>query len=199
MPKNLTALLAVPLVTVTLITGCSAETSDSADSAKSTATHPQTSPAPTPEETQIPDEITGQPGDPLTAAEAKQLNGQIGTLRPYEMKDGSFVLIDVKQPLPEMVKQEVAERLGSVGNETGNALGALDRETLTGKTIVMVRQIHYSSAYGGNFFGWHAVSYASGFPIGVTGESSGAVVSQIQPWVNSQRDPAQFEIVVVNG
>ncbi len=142
--------------------------------------------------------IVGEPGDPLTAEEAKQLNSQRGTLRPYEKNDGSYVVIDVKQPLPPEVKQEVAESLGSVGNDTGSALGQLDRETSTGKTIIMVRQIHYSSATGGSFFGWHAVSYASGFPMGVTGGSSDAVVSQIQPWVNSQRDPGQYEIIVVN-
>ncbi|MGF2949490.1 hypothetical protein [Microbacterium alcoholitolerans] len=164
-----------------------------------TATQSQTAePTPAPEETQIPEEITGQPGDPLTEAEAKQLNGQRGTLRPYEKNDGSYVIIDVKQPLPPEVKQEVAENLGSVGNDTGSALGQLNRETSTGKTIIMVRQIHYSSATGGDFFGWHAASYASGFP-GFTGGDSDSVAAQAQAWAYSQRDPAQFEIIVVNG
>lgn len=142
--------------------------------------------------------IVGQPGDPLTAAEAKQLNGQRGTLRPYEKNDGSYVVIDVKKPLPPEVKQEVAERLGSVGNDTGSAVSKLSQETSTGKTIIMVRKLHAGDGNGNAVFTWVAGCYASGFPMGIMGGSADAVVSQVQPWVNSQRDPAQYEIVVVN-
>ncbi|BDZ39926.1 hypothetical protein [Microbacterium suwonense] len=176
-----------------LLAGCAPQSSEVLTPSQSQTADP----TPAPEETQIPEEVTGQPGDPLTAEEAKQLNGQRGTLRPYEMNDGSYVVIDVKQPLPEPVKHEVADSLGSVGNDTSSALGQLDRETSTGKTIIMVRQIHYSSATGGDFFGWHAASYANGFP-GFQGGDASSVASQAQAWANSQRDPAQFEVIVVN-
>lgn len=171
-----------------LLTGCAPATGEGVSAATPAA-------SPTMEATREP--IVGEPGDPLTAEEAKQLNSQRGTLRPYEKNDGSYVIIDVKQPLPPEVKQEVAESLGSVGNDTGSALGQLGRETSTGKTIIMVRQVHYSSPTGGDFFGWHAASYANGFP-GFKGGDSGSVAAQAQAWASSQRDPAQYEIIVVN-
>lgn len=189
MPAKIPTVVAAGAFALVLLSGCAPEP----------AAHPK--PVPTATVTAIATEepdtpIVVAPGDTLTAAEAKKLNGQIGTLRPYEMNDGSFIAIDVKQPLPEAVKQEAAERLGSVGNDTSSALGALDRETSTGKTIIMVRQIHYSSATGGDFFGWAAASYAAGFP-GFQGNSGEEVAVQAQAWASNQRDPAQLEVVIV--
>ncbi|BDZ39918.1 hypothetical protein [Microbacterium suwonense] len=165
-----------------------------------TATQSQTAePTPAPEETQIPEEITGQPGDPLTAEEAKQLNGQRGTLRPYEKSDGSYVIIDVKQPLPEPVKQEVAESIGSVENTVGSSgQKILEESASTGKTIILVRQLQTSNDAGQNITTWASMCDARGFPLGIQGGSAEAVIAQIQPWVDSQRDPGQYEIIVVN-
>jgi hypothetical protein len=187
MPAKIPSLVSSAALALVLLSGCAPEPAtpvEPVSTASATAT----------EEPDVP--IVAASGDTLTAAEAKKLNGQIGTLRPYEKNDGSFIAIDVKQPLPEAVKQEVVERLGSVGNETGSALGALDRETSTGKTIIMVRQIHYSTPTGGSLFGWHAASYANGFP-GFRGGSAETVAAQAQDWANSQPDPAQLEVVIV--
>ncbi|MDT0157806.1 hypothetical protein Q9R19_09235 [Microbacterium sp. ARD32] len=195
MPKNLTALLAVPLVTITLITGCSALALNTAESPKQSR---KAEPTPAPEETQIPEEITGEPGDPLTAAEAKQLNGQRGTLRPYEKSDGSYVIIDVKQPLPPAVKEEVVQEMGSVPNDVGSVTQSMiDQATATGKTIVVVRQVQTSNDAGQNITTWAAGSYAKGFPIGIQGGSAEAVLAQVQPWVDAQNDP-YLEVVVVH-
>lgn len=165
-----------------------------------TVTQSQTAePTPAPEETQIPEEITGQPGDPLTEAEAKQLNGQRGTLRPYEKNDGSYVIIDVKQPLPPEVKQEVAEEMGTYGSDVGGAVNSVNDLTVaTGKAIILVRQITSADGNGVTSYSWAAGSTARNFPLGVKGGSADAVISQIQPWLNSQSDQGQFEIIVVN-
>lgn len=199
--KNLSGLLAIPLVTIMLITGCSAPSPSPTDSPKPTTTQSQTAEptTPAPEETKIPEEVTGQPGDSLTAEEAKQLNGQRGTLRPYETNDGSHVIIDVKQPLPPVVKEEVAQSIGSVGNDIGNSgQKVLEESAATGKTIILVRQLQTSNDAGQNITTWASMCDARGFPVGIQGGSADAVISQVQPWVNSQRDPAQFEIIVVN-
>lgn len=176
-------------VAIVLLAGCAPQVSDA---------QVDQSPSPTLTPIAEPLKLDGlEVGAPLTPAQAKELNGMRGTLRPYELGDGSFVVLDAKKPLPEPVRQEVAQRLGSVGNDTASALGALGREEASGKTIIMMRQIHYSDAYGNNAFGWHAASYANGFPIGVTASTADSLVSQIQPWVDSQQDPGQYEIIVV--
>lgn len=185
------AFAAAAAAAIGLLTGCTPQATE----VQPVGIQPTSSPTATPtaEPLQLEDLEVGAP---LTPAQAKELNGMRGTLRPYELADGSFIVLDVKKPLPEPVKQEVAQRLGSVGNDTGSALGALDRETASGKTIIMVRQIHYSDAYGNNAFGWHAASYANGFP-GFRGSTAEDVATQSQTWVDSQRDPTQFEIIVV--
>ncbi|BDZ39925.1 hypothetical protein [Microbacterium suwonense] len=170
-----------------VLTGCAPETEAGAAPAPIASS--------TVEATQEP--VTGQPGDPLTAEEAKQLNGQRGTLRPYEKNDGSYVIIDVKQPLPEPVKQEVVEEMGSVGNDIGSVTQSMnDQTTSTGKTIVLIRQVQTSNDAGQNITTWAAGSYAKGFPIGIQGGSAEAVLAQVQPWVDAQNDP-YLEVVVV--
>lgn len=173
-------------VAVVLLSGCTPQASDT-----------EAKPSPTASATADPVQLENlEVGAPLTPAQAKKLNGMPGTLRPYEMNDGSFVVLDVKKPLPEPVEREVAERLGSVGNDTSSALGALWREEASGKTIIMVRQIHYGDGYGNKAFGWHAASYANGFP-GFRGGSAEDVAAQSQTWADAQRDPAQLEVVIV--
>ncbi|MFD5224049.1 hypothetical protein ACFWHT_00360 [Microbacterium sp. NPDC058342] len=182
------AVLTAVLTASLLLGGCAATESEAAPASS----------APSPQATASPEPITGAPGDSLSAEEAKQLNGQRGTLRPYEMNDGSHVLIDVEQPLPPAVKEEIAQNLGSAGNDSGSALSKLNQESSTGKTIIMVRKLHAGDGNGNAVFTWVAASYASGFPMGIMGGSADSVVSQVQPWLNSQRDPAQYEVIVVN-
>ncbi|MDT0157805.1 hypothetical protein Q9R19_09230 [Microbacterium sp. ARD32] len=181
------------VVAVLLVTGCAPE---SGGAASVSAPSPTASVS----EEVAAQPISGQPGDPLTAAEAKQLNGQIGTLRPYEMNDGSFVIIDVKQPLPQAVKQEVAESLrGTSNSDLGNYFDEILRqEGLTGKTVISVRKIHAGDGNGSDVFAWMPSTSAHGFPLGIMASSAESVVSEVRPWVDAQNDPAQLEIIVVN-
>lgn len=176
---------------VLLLTGCAPE-------ARGTASAPMSSTSPTAEAVKEP--ITGEPGDPLTAAEAKQLNSQRGTLRPYEMNDGSHIIIDVKQPLPESVKQEVAEEIaGSSDTDFGDFFAETDRQSAaTGKTLIVVRYMNASDAYGDMSTAWRSSSAAPGFP-GGSGGNAEEVAAQARAWANGQRDPASFEVIVVDG
>lgn len=198
--KNLAGLLAIPLVTIMLITGCTSpgpNTTEPPSPSPSISAPADPTESPAPEETSPPLVVENlEVGAPLTAEQAKELNGKRGTLRPYEQNDGSFIVIDVKQPLPEPVKQEVSENLGSVGNDTGSALSKLNQETSTGKTIIMVRQLQMGDGNGNAVFGWAAASYANGFP-GFQGGSAESVAAQAQAWANTTRDPAQYEVIIV--
>ncbi|MDT0157803.1 hypothetical protein Q9R19_09220 [Microbacterium sp. ARD32] len=179
------------VVAVLLVTGCAPE---SGGAASVSAPSPTASVS----EEVAAQPISGQPGDPLTAAEAKQLNGQIGTLRPYEMNDGSFVIIDVKQPLPQAVKQEAAEKIGrSSSTDLGSFFAETDRQSAaTGKTLIVVRYMNASDAYGNYSTAWRASSAAAGFP-GGSGGSAEEVAARAQVWANGQSDPASFEIITV--
>ncbi|MGF2949492.1 hypothetical protein [Microbacterium alcoholitolerans] len=174
-----------------LLTGCAPATGEGVSAATPAA-------SPTMEATREP--IVGEPGDPLTAAEAKQLNGQRGTLRPYEKNDGSYVIIDVKQPLPEPVKQEVAEEIsGSSSTDLGDFFAETDRQSAaTGKTLIVVRYMNASDAYGNYSTAWRSSSAAPGFP-GGTGGSAEEVAAQARAWADGQRNPASFEVIIVNG
>lgn len=177
-----TTALALPL----MFAGCAAE--------------PQGAPVPvvTAPESSAPEPIAGAPGDPLTADEAKQLNGQRGTLRPYEMADGSFIIIDVKQPLPEQVVQEVVAGISaSSDSDLSSYFNAMDQqEAATGKTLIVVRQIHHGTLSGEQVFGWTAASNATGFP-GFDGTSSEDVAARAQAWATEYRDPAQLQLIVI--
>ncbi|MFD5224404.1 hypothetical protein ACFWHT_02145 [Microbacterium sp. NPDC058342] len=185
-------LLAAPLAAVLLLSACAAvENGSGQPSASASPDAASTTTATEP--------ITGAPGDPLTAEQAKQLNGQRGTLRPYETSDGSFIIVDMQQPLPELVRQEVAQAIGAVGNDTGSSGSEmLAQSAATGKTIVLIRRLQTSNDAGQNITTWASMSEARAFPFGVQGDSAESVISRIQPWVDAQNNPAQFEIIVVD-
>lgn len=103
--KRLTA--AAALAAVLTVTGCAA------------APGPQTAPStvtPTNEPTNA-----GTPGDTVDATRAAELNAAAGTLRAYELTDGSFALVDSTAPLPENVTADFEERLAAIPVATGPA------------------------------------------------------------------------------
>lgn len=139
-----------------------------------------------------------QVGTPLTSAQAKELNGMRGTLRPYEMSDGSFIVLDVKKSLPEPVMQEV---VASIGESDSSDLGAFFRKTdeasaKTGKTLIVVRYMSASTKEGEPLTAWMASSAATSFP-GFNGGSAEDVAVQARAWADEQRDPAQMEVIIV--
>ena len=147
-----------------------------------------------------PEPITGEPGDPLTAAEAKQLNGQRGTLRPYELADGSWIILDFKKPLPEAVKAEVAAAIAqSDPDDLSSFFAANDAQAAkVGKTLVVIRYINASDMSGNYFEAWRATTPSNSFEV-APGATPEAVIAEVEPWIAAQRDPSQYEIIVVEG
>lgn len=192
--SRIAGLIAAAALAGILLTGCQKQVKD------------ESTPAPTPSASATAEPkaepITGEPGDPLTAEEAKQLNGQRGTLRPYELADGSWIILDVKKPLPESVRAEVAAAISSTSNaDTGAFLRSVEAQSAaTGKTLVVVREIYAGERDSGETtLAWRTASYAAGFE-GIVGVATAEeAVAQIQPWIAAQRDPAQLELIVVEG
>jgi hypothetical protein len=108
--NRLGGLLAVPLVTILLITGCSVGSPEptetpnpspsiSAPADPTAAPEPTEPPAPAPEETA---------GAVVDAATASELNSEKnGQFRGYPMPDGSYVVVDKTAPLPAPVQQDI--------------------------------------------------------------------------------------------
>lgn len=101
--KNLAGLLAIPLVTIMLITGCTAP-------GPNTTEPPTPSPSisapadPTPTQAPEPELTVGEPVDAETAAE---LNEAKGNERAYPLPDGTYVVVAKDAPLPEVVQNDV--------------------------------------------------------------------------------------------
>lgn len=139
-------------------------------------------------------------GDMLTDAQAKQLNGQVGTQRPYQQDDGSYIVIDIAQPLPESVRQEVAASIAtSDSSDLASFFRKTDEESVaTGKTLIVVRYMSASTPDGEPLTAWMASSAATGFP-GFHGTSAEDVAAQAQTWASTTRDASQYEVVVIDG
>lgn len=188
MPTKISLSVITAALALVLLSGCAPE--------PATSVEPSAAVSATPEPEKVENVAVG---DALTPEQAKQLNGQRGTLRPYELADGTFIVIDVKQPLPESVKQEVIASIGASSNsDLGSFFRATDeQESASGKTLIVVRQVYHGTQYGGEtVFGWAAASNASGFP-GFDGASGEEVAAQAQAWADTTRDPAQLEVVIV--
>lgn len=201
--KNLAGLLAIPLVTIMLITGCTSpgpNTNEPPTPSPSISAPADPSASPEPTETEEPPVAVEELeiGAPLTAEQAKELNRKVGSKRPYETNDGSFIVIDVKQPLPEPVKQEVVENIATTdSSDLGGFFRKTDEESMaTGKTLIVIRYMSASDLNGNPITAWMASSAATGFP-GFNGGSAEGVAAQAQAWANTTRNPAQYEVVIV--
>lgn len=186
--SRIAGLIAAAALAGILLTGCQKQVKD------------DTAPAPTPSASATAEPITGEPGDQLTAEEAKQLNGQRGTLRPYELADGSWIILDVKKPLPENVRAEVAAAISqSNPDDLSSFFAANDAQAAkVGKTLVVIRYINASDMDGNYFEAWRATTPSNSFEV-APGATPEAVIAEVEPWIAAQRDPSQYEIIVVEG
>lgn len=187
---RISALIAASVLAGILLTGCTERVQGAAS--------PAPSPSATAEATKPP--IAGEPGDPLTAEEAKQLNGQSGTLRPYELADGSWIILDFKKPLPEAVRAEVAAAIAQSDPDDRSAFFAANdaQAAKVGKTLVVVRYFNAPDMYGNFSDAWRTTAPSNSFP-GSAGPTPEDAVAQIQHWIDDQRDPSQIEIIIVEG
>lgn len=160
MPKNkrlMSGLLAVPLVTILLIAGCSVgspeptETPNPSPSISAPA-DPSATPAPSQtEEPPAPDVTAGATIDAETAAELNSTSK--GQYRGYAMPDGSYIVVDRTAPLPEPVQADMnakgnASQQFSSPEEGRSPANQAERQAITnliaqqtGKTVIFVRRL----------------------------------------------------------
>lgn len=169
MPKNkrlMSGLLAVPLVTILLIAGCSVgspEPTETPNSSPSISAPADPSATPAPAETEEPSAPEVTVGAAVDAATAAEMNGdKDGQYRAYAMPDGSNVVIDRTAPLPDAVQADVNSKGEALAQQypnntdihtpngqqaIGQQIGAITQAT--GKKVIMViREAGYD--YSGN-------------------------------------------------
>ncbi len=172
MPKNkrlASGLLAVPLVTILLIAGCSVGSPEPTEAPNpspsiSAPADPSATPAPpTEEEPPAPPAPSIEVGQPVDATVADQLNTDSKSqFKGYAMPDGSYIVVDRKAPLPEPVQQDVNARGEAVTQQfprvedatsggAGSARSALTAEIgrQTGKQVILVTRMN-GYDYDGN-------------------------------------------------
>lgn len=169
MPKNkrlMSGLLAVPLVTILLIAGCSVgspEPTETSNPSPSISAPADPSATPAPAETEEPSAPEVTVGTNVDAATAAEMNGnKDGQYRAYAMPDGSNVVIDRTAPLPDAVQADVNNKGEALAQQypnntdihtpngqqaIGQQIGAITQAT--GKKVIMViREAGYD--YSGN-------------------------------------------------
>lgn len=131
--KNLSGLIAIPLVTIMLITGCTSPGPTPTDPPKPTVTQSQ---SPAPEETQKPPALEELPaGSPLTVEDRKALKDVEG-VGTYELADGSLVLVRSDEPIPEVVVTDASNKLTGMGTENdGRVVGPMGADSNLAKKL----------------------------------------------------------------
>lgn len=132
MPKNkrlMSGLLAVPLVTILLITGCSVQNpspSESPNPSPSISAPADPSATPAPSETSAVQKLEELPaGSPLTPEDRKALKDVDG-MGTYTLADGTIVLVRADEPIPPVVINDASTSLTGMGRENeGRIVGPM--------------------------------------------------------------------------
>lgn len=138
MPKNkrlMSGLLAAPLVTILLITGCSVTDPPVNGPEPSPTSTSQTDPtgAPTDSPTDVFESLPA--GTPLTPEDRKALMDVDG-MGTYTLADGSMVLVRQDEPLPEVVVNDVSTKLDGMGKENeGRVIGPMGADSALAKKL----------------------------------------------------------------
>lgn len=162
MPKNkrlMSGLLAVPLVTILLIAGCSVgspEPTETSNPSPSISAPADPSATPAPAETEEPSAPEVTVGANVDAATAAEMNGnKDGQYRAYAMPDGSNVVIDRTAPLPDAVQADVNNKGEALAQQypdilqsatpagqqaIGQQIGAITQAT--GKKVILVVRVN---------------------------------------------------------
>lgn len=207
-------LLAVPLVTILLIAGCTVDSpkpSESPTSAPSISApaNPTASPAPTASEAPpAPAAEVGAVVDQATAAElGKDTKGQ---LRGYPMPDGSYLVVDKSQPLPEPVQQDISRKGNDYAStyvaDTGGQPNMLsDRTKLmgsveadTGKTAILVVKLDvYTSPDSSERTTTYFVNGRGPRPDGVN-RNRDEITAFVNDWIAKQPNPNDYVVIWPN-
>lgn len=203
-------LLAVPLVTILLIAGCTVDSpkpSESPTSAPSISApaNPTASPAPTATEAPPAPEPEVTVGATVDAATATEMNSDSkGQYRGYAMPDGSHIVVDRTAPLPEVVQQDVNNKGAANANahpvDDGTNGFLRDRETMirdiganTGKRVIaLLRMDGYD--YDGNLTTKYFFNGA--FNPNQAYGSAAEARAAADAWVASQSNPNAYVIVM---
>lgn len=212
--RKLASLLAVPLVTVLLITGCSVANPDTTPSPTSSPTSSSAPVDPTPSEAPVTDINSLEPGAILTEAQTKEIAPDWkGNLRPYRALDGNVYLVKKDQPLPEVVRNDMQAQTNTITVKTGESIddqgntieqgkGMASRlSSATGKTVVVINYGSVSVTLPNGVFvarpGWLAHNCPlNGEGLLPVGESLDAVLAEVNSLIQAQPNPSQYEIVV---
>lgn len=194
---TITATLIVAL-SAALISGC-------------TPTAPEaiapTAPAPTVsstvEPTAEPTEAEIVVGGTVDADLAREINRDFkSTTKAYQLSDGSYVVIDREQPLPEPVKADIAaDTTTPLAATAGDPIAAqtsadvLSAQQLTGRKVIAVVQvtIYCDSASVSKVTNWTTAT-AQGYG-GCLGSKESAI-AYAQQFVADQEAPASWDIVI---
>lgn len=212
--KRLTSgLLAVPLVTILLIAGCTVDSpkpSESPTSAPSISApaNPTASPAPT--ATEAPPAPAAEVGAVVDQATADALNKESGgQYRGYVMPDGSNVIVDKSAPLPEVVQQDINNKgdatiSGTLGSPKDSvSAGALanrqklmnDVSNSTGKRAIFgLRVTVYASADSETPTTWYIFNgpFRSPQP---NYPDRGSAEAAVNDWLASQPNPNDYVVI----
>lgn len=210
--KNLFSLLAVPLVTVLLVTGCSVSSPDNnagptpSPTSSSQPANPSESPAPVESETPAaPVEV--EAGQVVDAGTAKTLAAESkGRYKGYAMPDGSYLVVDKQAPLPEPVQDAVDARAVTVQSQNPDVgvgdpvrAGSQLQSQLTGETGKNVILITHSLGRDSPDSAPRTVYLVFGAGAMKGNMSSlGEAQAVAQGHINSQSNPSEWAIVVAN-
>ena len=196
---TITATLIVAL-SAALISGC---TPAGPEVIRPTAPAPTVTAEPTEEPTEAPEEpaeiVVGGTVDEDTA---RELNREFkDTVSAYQLSDGSYVVIDREQPLPEPVKAEVGATVDAKADSVASDpvyAGVTDtikaEQQSTGRKVIAVLQVSVfcTSASETRTTAWKAVT-AQGWSECFGGRD--AAVAYAQQFVAGQDHPTSWEIV----
>lgn len=196
---TITATLIVAL-SAALISGC---TPAGPEVIRPTAPAPTVTAEPTEEPTEAPEEpaeiVVGGTVDEDTA---RELNREFkDTVSAYQLSDGSYVVIDREQPLPEPVKAEVGAKIDATAESVsadpfhrGLTDSISSQQQATGRQIITVIELSIYCENNGDTrtMQWNTVT-DRGFNTCLG--SREAAIAAAEQFVASQDNPASWDIV----
>lgn len=215
MPKNkrlMSGLLAVPLVTILLITGCSVQNPSPSESPNpSPSISAPANPTPAPSQTEEPPAPEVTVGTNVDAATAAELNADSkGQYRGYAMPDGSFIVVDKTAPLPEAVQQDVnskgqnySSQFGSdpregvsqqALSERGSIISEVSRNT--GKRAILVLQVSgYANPDDASPTTFYITNGSGPQPVSGAFMNREEITQYVNDWLAQQSNPNDYVVI----
>lgn len=214
MPRRaLASVLAVPLVTLLLITGCSVSGSDASPGSTSAPVDP----SPSSDASEAPADLESlDAGAIITEEQADSLppawKGETD-LVGYKAADGNIYLVKVNEPLPEPVRADAQAQANTITVKTGTSVQDQDNtitqgkamssrlSSSTGKKVVVINYGSVSVAYANGHFGAEPGWLAHNSPLNgegllPSGTNLDSVLAEVNALIQAQPDAANYEVIV---